>query len=86
MKKHTKVYLDAFAYTTGDFVPCEICMSKAVDIHHIKPRGMGGSKKSDTPDNLMALCRRCHEVFGDKKQFVEYLVKIHEKMLRKHGK
>jgi 5-methylcytosine-specific restriction endonuclease McrA len=31
-----------------------------VDIHHIEPRGMGGSKTLDVIENLMALCRECH--------------------------
>lgn len=60
MKKHTRVYLEAMDYSTTDFIPCEVCGAQAVDIHHIQPRGMGGSKLLDTPDNLMALCRSCH--------------------------
>lgn len=68
MQKHTKLYLKHFGYDVTDFIPCEVCGAKAVDIHHIEPRGMGGSKKADTIDNLMALCRECHIEFGDKKQ------------------
>lgn len=60
MKNHTKVYLQAMGYDTTEFIPCEVCGAKAVDIHHIQPRGMGGSKLLDTPENLMALCRTCH--------------------------
>ena len=43
-----------------EFIPCEVCNRRAVYIHHIEPRGMGGSKLLDTPENLMALCRECH--------------------------
>ena len=43
MKQHTKIYLDYFSYTTADFIPCEICGNRAVDIHHIEARGIGGS-------------------------------------------
>jgi len=57
MKNHTKVYLNHFGYTGEDFIPCETCGARAVDIHHIEARGMGGTKKGDTIDNLMALCR-----------------------------
>ena len=58
-------------------IPCEICGKKAVDIHHIEARGMGGTKAPENIANLMALCRRCHEDFGDKKQFKSYLQEIH---------
>jgi 5-methylcytosine-specific restriction endonuclease McrA len=60
MKKHVKVYMEHHGYTQGDFIPCSNCSAQATDIHHIKSRGMGGSKRLDVPDNLIALCRRCH--------------------------
>lgn len=68
MKNHIKVYLTEMGYEVADFISCEVCSKKAVDIHHIQPRGMGGSKKLDTIDNLMALCRECHHEadFGTK--------------------
>ena len=68
MQRHTKLYLKHFGYDISDFVPCEVCGSRAIDIHHIESRGMGGTKKQDTIDNLMALCRECHIEYGDKKQ------------------
>ena len=77
MKKHTKVYLDGMGYSTTDWIPCEVCQSQAVDIHHIEARGMGGSKEADTIENLMALCRKCHVEFGDKKHYKELLVATH---------
>lgn len=83
MKKHTKVYLDHFAYCTDDFIPCECCGSKAVDIHHLDCRGIGGSKDKDFIENLMAVCRGCHEKFGDKKQYIEYLKETHLKFMEK---
>ena len=33
---------------------------RAVDIHHLESRGMGGSKNKDYIENLMGLCRDCH--------------------------
>ena len=77
MKKHTKLYMSFFGYCQDDFIPCEICGARAVDIHHIDARGMGGSKSKDTIDNLMAVCREHHLEFGDKKQHIEYLKLIH---------
>ncbi len=77
MKKHTKVYLKAMGYDTTDFIPCEICGAKAVDIHHIESRGMGGSKDADTIENLMAVCRQCHNTYGDLKNYKEMLKEIH---------
>jgi 5-methylcytosine-specific restriction endonuclease McrA len=78
MKKHTKIYLQYFKYGVTEFIPCEVCGLKAVDIHHIDCRGMGGSKEKDKIENLMALCRQCHIDFGDKKQHTEFLQNIHK--------
>lgn len=62
MKNHTKIYLKHFGYDISDFIPCEVCGSRAVDIHHVKSRGMGGSKYLDYIENLIALCRHHHDV------------------------
>jgi len=77
MKAHTKIYLSHFKYDVSDFIPCELCNDKAVDIHHIECRGMGGTIKKDVIDNLMALCRKCHIDYGDKKQHIDYLKEVH---------
>lgn len=79
MKPHVKIYHQHFGITPGDFIPCEIisCRNEATDIHHIKCKGMGGSKKHDFIDNLMALCRDCHHKFGDKVGYYELLTKAH---------
>ena len=61
MKKHTKIYLEHHGYTGQEYIPCHICRSQAVDIHHIDAKGMGGNKDANEPDNLVALCRACHE-------------------------
>ena len=81
MKNHTKVYLNHFGYTGEDFIPCETCGARTVDIHHIEARGMGGTKKVDLIDNLMALCREHHLQYGDKKQYIEFLKDIHKQKL-----
>ena len=38
---------------------CQQCGDTAVQVDHITPRSDGGS---NTPNNLRALCRRCHAV------------------------
>jgi 5-methylcytosine-specific restriction endonuclease McrA len=81
VKKHIVVYLDHFNYDTDDFIPCEVCGAKAVDIHHIKARGMGGSNTKDVIENLQALCRKCHLDFGDKKQWIDFLIDKHKNKL-----
>jgi hypothetical protein len=81
LKNHTKVYLNHFGYIGEDFIPCEVCGARAVDIHHIEARGMGGTKKADTIENLMALCREHHLQYGDKKQYIEYLKTKHKQKL-----
>ena len=61
MKKHTKLYMNFFDYGEEDFVMCEMCQQdRAVDIHHLDNRGMGGSKTKDYIENLVGLCRDCH--------------------------
>ena len=81
MKKHTKIYMDYFNYVLDDFIPCEICGTRANDIHHIENRGSGGSKSKDTIENLMALCRADHIKYGDYPQYKEMLKQKHLKLL-----
>ncbi len=71
MKRHTKIYLDSCHLTTADVILCEIraegCENVAVDICHIDHRGMGGNKKKDKPENLIAGCRHCHILVDSEK-------------------
>jgi hypothetical protein len=85
MKNHTKNYMAFFGYDISSFVPCEVCGAKAVDIHHIEARGMGGSKDKDHPVNLMAVCRQCHIDKGDKPQFMDELQLIHREFCLKNA-
>jgi len=63
MKRHVKIYLDFHGYTIADIIICEMpeCGAVAVDIHHIDPRGMGGNPDKDVIENLVGLCRDCHD-------------------------
>lgn len=58
MTPHCKVYFKHFGYTIADFIPCELCNSKSVDLHHIHGRGKG----RDVIENIIALCRSCHNL------------------------
>ena len=58
MQKYIKNYMKHHGYSPGEYIPCEICQLAAVDIHHILYRSQGGS---DDVDNLIGLCRSCHE-------------------------
>ena len=84
MQNHTKIYLHHFGYGEQEFVPCECCGAKAVDIHHIVSRGMGGvaDNRLDIIENLMAVCRNCHIVYGDKPNYFSYLITQHTKKLK----
>ena len=86
MKKYTKTYLEYFGYDISSWIPCEICGKLAVDIHHIENRKSGGSKLKDNIDNLMALCREDHYLYGDKKQYKEFLKELHLNFMKYNGK
>lgn len=64
MQPHVKIYFEAFGYDQADFIPCELCGSKSVDIHHIEPRSKFGRTSrflQNNISNLVALCRECHD-------------------------
>jgi hypothetical protein len=83
LPKHTQIYFDYFGYDESSWIPCEVCGAQSVDLHHIERRGMGGSKSADTIENIMALCRKHHENFGDRKEWKEWLIKLHNIKLKK---
>jgi hypothetical protein len=86
MKNHTKKYLDFFGYDKTDFIPSELSGAKAVDIHHIDCKGMGGDPTGDKDNifNLMALSREEHELYGDKKEFMKFLRSQHLDFMMLH--
>ena len=61
MKNHVKVYALHVCLGEQDAPMCEHCRARPmVDVHHVRPRGMGGSKRRDDIANLVGLCRPCH--------------------------
>jgi len=80
MTRHCKVYFDYFGYGEQDFIPCEVCGAKAVDIHHLDGRG----KNKDRIELLIALCRHHHRcAHGLEKTYLhkDVLQHIHNKNL-----
>lgn len=75
--------MDFFKFDVSDFIPCEVCGARATDIHHIESRGMGGTSLKDDINNLMALCRKCHIDYGDKKQYMDFLKSKHDNLIGK---
>ena len=86
MKKYTKQYFSYFGYALDDFLPCEVCGNKAVDLHHLDCKGMGGTKDKDNINNVMAVCRQCHLEYGDKKEHMEFLKEKHLNFINDNGK
>ena len=72
MQKHTKVYLNFFGYDKGDYIPCEMCDDKAVDIHHLERRTRN-KITNDYIENLAGLCRSCHIKAESDKSFNMYV-------------
>ena len=83
MKKHTGIYMKYFNFGEQDFIPCEVCSAQAVDVHHIEFKSRRGK---DEINNLIGLCRKCHDRAHGKDQEVffgeEYLKEQHYNYLK----
>jgi predicted restriction endonuclease len=66
MQSHIKIYMAYFDYVTQEEIPCEACTRPGNDIHHIHGRGEG----KDVIENLMALCRKCHDRATTSKNYI----------------
>jgi len=57
MQNHTKVWLEFFNIKDTSECSCVYCGGQATSLHHLKPRGMGGSKfkSKDFVENLAPL-------------------------------
>lgn len=87
MQRHTKIYLDTFGYAPGEFISCEFCGKPAVDIHHINRRGYLGNNKgqADYIENLIAVCRDCHNKCHDNMYTKQEQLDQHAQILEQHG-
>jgi len=62
-KNYRKIFFDYWGLSIVDIPQCWGCYQRpAVEIHHLTPKGMGGSKKNsyNVPNNLFPVCRPCH--------------------------
>tara|TARA_R110000851_G_scaffold288549_1_gene442637 strand:+ start:184 stop:561 length:378 start_codon:yes stop_codon:yes gene_type:complete len=87
MKNHTNIYFKALGYDETDFIPSEISGQRAVDIHHIDCKGMGGNplKDKDRIENLQAVTREEHRRYGDRKECMFFLYSRHYNFLIDNG-
>lgn len=79
--------MDFFGFRIVEDVECELCGAPAVDINHIEPRGMGGNPACDKDEieNLIAVCRKHHEEYGDVPDAKPWLTSIHLIHMRHKG-
>ncbi|CAL2094861.1 HNH endonuclease [Tenacibaculum sp. 190524A02b] len=82
MQTYTKIYLEAFGLDETDFCRCETCTNdvRATEIHHILTRKKYAEGLNKI-ENLMAICRICHEAYGDRIYLMPMLLKIHWRVL-----
>ena len=80
MKKHIFLYMKYFDIGIEDICYCEACgrggrVDKGgFDIHHIIYKSQGGK---DEIDNLILLCRRCHDMAHNGELNKDNLILIH---------
>tara|TARA_R110002074_G_scaffold231340_2_gene402929 strand:- start:649 stop:915 length:267 start_codon:yes stop_codon:yes gene_type:complete len=68
LKPYLRLVQKYWGYADQDIPLCFNCGNDfAVDWHHIESRKNGGDKKKDTISNLIALCRKCHNLAHDHK-------------------
>jgi hypothetical protein len=68
MKPYIKIFYNYHKLTTSDFIHCAICEAEATDIHHISGKPIGNkSKRYDVPENLIPVCRSCHNDIHNEK-------------------
>ena len=87
LKNYKKLFLDFWGYCESDVPICWGCYkSQAVDIHHLISKQMGGVKgnRLNRIDNLIPLCRKCHNLaHSDKSINEKWITELKEKIKRK---
>ena len=75
---YKQTYIDYFDYSKDENILCERCGAAAVDIHHIVYKSQGGK---DNIENLIALCRDCHNLAHSEKLSKSELQDVHLKAM-----
>jgi len=73
MKKYKQIYKDHYSLSETENNLCESCGVVAVDIHHLLFRSHQGK---DNIENLIGLCRACHNKAHADKEFNNNLILI----------
>lgn len=73
-----------FGFDVSSFIPCEVCGGQCTEIHHLTPRSLRKDLVNKI-DNLMALCRTCHERAHNDRQFNDDLRLIHRRKCLQNG-
>lgn len=84
MKKHVKIYTDYFKLGIDSTAECEYChiqgpINNGFDIHHIFGR-IG--KNANNIENLICLCRQCHNNAHNELYSKHELLIKHQKNLK----
>ena len=88
MQKHTKIFMKYYNLGEQDIIMCEACGKQGridgsgFDLHHINGRGKG----KDVIENLILLCRRCHNKAHELTLTKEELQLIHNYALTRMSK
>ena len=89
MKKHVKIFMEYWNISIADITPCFACEGEdgvINDVHHIENKKSGGDPQGlqDRIDNLIGLCRKCHDKAHFEKGYNEICKeKLNERILRK---
>ena len=69
LKEHTKILFKGRNWEIPEDAFCTKCNDFATDCHHYRSRKSGGNKNMDYYENLIPLCRLCHDIAGVDKEF-----------------
>tara|TARA_Y100001951_G_scaffold102347_1_gene108857 strand:+ start:193 stop:543 length:351 start_codon:yes stop_codon:yes gene_type:complete len=69
LKEHTKILFKGRNWKIPEDAFCTKCNDFATDCHHYRSRKSGGNKNMDYYENLIPLCRLCHDIAGVDKEF-----------------
>ena len=71
MKKHIDIYRQFWwdELTLAQTEQCAMCGDWGADVHHLSAKSLGGSKCKDHIENLICLCRSCHDKCHSDKQY-----------------